>query len=142
MGPDASWLHTFKCDDKDVYITSYLAIATGIYRFPRWRLHPRRTEMEQHLVSIAQRTFTKLPGIVLWPDEQTSDLQTDQFAHILGVQVVADCSAIPPGAPENVAERLIVIWFQEDCRVIPDPAILPRLQQLPWRQLATQIEYY
>ncbi len=54
---------------------------------------------------------------------------------------MADCfgTLLTPDG-QVVAEKLIVTWFQRSHPVLPDPAVVPALQRLPWRQLAVEID--
>jgi len=140
MGPDASWLYTFKCGGQEIVIVGYAVFPTGIFRYPRWKLHPQRITMEQNFLGCAQQTFGIFPGIMLWPEDPASDNKTDQYSRFSGVRVIANCSGLPLVPDGDVVEKLIVMWFQDDHCIVPAPTVVPRLQQLPWRQLATEID--
>jgi hypothetical protein len=133
-------LSSFQCGKHRITIDAYYVWATGIYSYPQWRLHPKRIRMESFATDFAQKVFGKFPVSMLWPEG--TNKQTDKLLFFSGVQVFANCTSVPSVSAEpDVVEKLLVIWFQKDHLVIPDPVILPRLQKLSWQTLAETIAY-
>src|SRR5436190_3941692 len=126
VGTDAYGLARFQCGDRAVVAEAYLAERTGPYSFPSWKSHPLRLSMERDRILRAQMVFGKFPVIMIWPE--ASDSQSNQFSWFTGVRITANCTAVPPDrGGRDIAEKLLIIWFQAEHLEVPDRVILPTL---------------
>jgi hypothetical protein len=140
MAQEPQSLCTFQCDGREIDIDGYIIWVTD-FGYPQQQDHPTRVGYEQAFTRQAQNVFGRFPVVMLWPTEDQMVNHSNGMCSYSGVRVTADCSGIWTSPDGNTRrEKLIVIWFQSDYSVFPDPVIVPVLQGLDWAHLAAEMD--
>jgi len=142
MAEETTTLFEFQCGKQTITVGRYIVDALGSYSFPRDESDSMRDTLAAGRIALAQHVFGGSPGIMLWPEPSEWTMTTAERAWFSGVLVWASCRALPVVRDKrDLVEHLIVMWHQKSHLVIPDPVILPRLEQIPWSRLARTICY-